>query len=212
MEGLIGYGLCSNGMPAPYRNAAIQMVREALSGTEQQLESALAEAKEKVEGAAADRDSREAALEAAEANVATIQQSLIDAKASLKDVASAAEAARKDLKSLSAAHKVQAGELQAAASRVQRLQAAEQEIYKPLKEAAKATFGPEERKQLNSLRKVGKAFGFHDTLMESVPSVLKKQLDKRRTFDNFVMGEMESAFLKQFEAMEVEMREHKDIF
>jgi len=45
---------------------------------------------------------------------------------------------------------------------------------------------------------MGKEFGFEDSLLEQIPKVLQKGLDRRRTVDNMVMERMETEFSKEY--------------
>merc|ERR1712060_209626 len=67
--------------------------------------------------------------------------------------------------------------------------------YGPLKEASAG--GAKGQKQLKNLCKIGKDFGFHEVLVGALPAILRKQPDKRRTFDGLAMTHLEAEFEKQ---------------
>merc|ERR1712151_1051977 len=59
-----------------------------------------------------------------------------------------------------------------------------------------AAVGPDGQKRLKMLRQVGQAYKFHPELMQVMPSVFKKELDKRRTFDNVILQHFEVELAK----------------
>merc|ERR1712050_449017 len=74
------------------------------------------------------------------------------------------------------------------------LENVEKDALQFLKE--EAAVGPDGQKRLKMLRQVGQAYKFHPELMQVLPSVFKKELDKRRTFDNVILQHFEVEFAK----------------
>eukprot|EP00928_Gymnodinium_smaydae_P044465 TRINITY_DN29669_c0_g1_i1.p2 TRINITY_DN29669_c0_g1~~TRINITY_DN29669_c0_g1_i1.p2 ORF type:complete len:254 (+),score=74.24 TRINITY_DN29669_c0_g1_i1:765-1526(+) len=72
------------------------------------------------------------------------------------------------------------------------LETAEKEAYRPLMENSAA--GSRGEAQLKKLRKAGKAFGFHEALLISLPAILRKQPDRRVTFDGIALRQVEAEF------------------
>jgi len=90
----------------------------------------------------------------------------------------------------------------------EQLHQVEKDAYQPLKEAA--ALGRKGQEQLKCIGKLGKQFGFQEALLESVPGVLKRSLDRRRTFDGFVMTQLEREFLKHYTEMEGKLKEGEE--
>lgn len=49
---------------------------------------------------------------------------------------------------------------------------------------------------MQHLRKIGKELGFHEVLLDAAPAVLRKQPDKRQTFDGITLDQLEKEFSK----------------
>jgi DNA repair exonuclease SbcCD ATPase subunit len=194
-----------NGLPSQYRDAALAMVREALASTEKRLEEELQKAQSKVDSAQEDKVAREAAVTHAERHVHDLQNAILESKVAIKESNTSIGTSRKSLKVLQGAQRSSQEKLNALATKVEQLHSVEQSAYQPLKEAAAQ--GREGHAQLKCIRKLGKDFGFHETLLESVPGVLKRALDKRQTFDGLVMSQLEREFMKHYTDMETKLND-----
>lgn len=194
-----------NGLPSQYRDAALTMVREALASIEKRLEEELQKAQSKVDGAQEDKEAREVAVTHAECHVIDLQNAIVESKVAIKESNTSIGTSRKSLKALQEVQKSSQEKLHALARKVDQLHNVEQAAYQPLKEAAAQ--GREGNAQLKCIRKLGKDFGFQESLLESVPGVLKRTLDKRHTFDGLVMSQLEREFMKHYTDMEVKLNE-----
>merc|ERR1711972_36489 len=72
--------------------------------------------------------------------------------------------------------------------------------------------GTEGNRQLKGIQKFGKHFGFHEVMLDSVRAVLKKDLEKRRTFDGLVMDQLEAAFIKNYTIMKESLEDGQTEF
>jgi chromosome segregation ATPase len=194
-----------NGLPPQYMHAAIALVREALVSTEKRLEEELREARKKVDGAQDDKVAREAAVVDAEAHLTRLKNTIIESKTAIKESSTSIGTSRKSLKVLQGAQKSSQEKLNTIASKVDKLHQVEKDAYLPLKESA--ALGRKGQEHLKCIGKLGKDFGFQEALLESVPGVLKRSLDRRRTFDGFVMTQLEREFMKHYTEMEGKLKE-----
>lgn len=123
------------------------------------------------------------------------KQAVLDSKVELK-VASKAigtEArgiAAADKQKRSAASKVQMWD-----NRKRLVQEVEENAFQPLKEAS--LDGPAVKKQIKYLRKAGQKIGFDEELMSIAHSALQKELQRRHTFDRFVVQSLDIEFAKR---------------
>jgi hypothetical protein len=129
-----------------------------------------------------------------------LRRTISESKATLKESTKAIDTCRHGLTNAQAAQKASQVKLNSAAAQLGQLQNVDRDMYQPLK--ARAAHGAEGFKQLKCIEKVGKRFGFPETLLESARAVLKKELDKRRTFDGLVMSELETQFTKNYNIVE----------
>ena len=83
------------------------------------------------------------------------------------------------------------------------LETVEKDVFGPLKELAAE--GPEGQKQVAALCKFGKQHEFHKELINVVPATLRKQPDKRRTFDCVVVEQLEREFAKHAAKVDASM-------
>merc|ERR1739848_936288 len=90
-------------------------------------------------------------------------------------------------------------------ARKHRLEAAEKYSFGPLKETIAK--GADGQKRLSILRRAGKEFGFHEEMMKVLPSVLKKEFDKRQTFDGLVVERLDKEFEKHSGVLDTQLEE-----
>merc|ERR1711964_261558 len=83
----------------------------------------------------------------------------------------------------------------------ERLEATQKKAYGPLKEVRAQGLNGEKR--LKDLRKVGKEFGFHQVLLNTMPAILRKQPDRRQTFDGVAMQQFDTEFAKHFNKLDM---------
>lgn len=209
LSGLVSHSLgVDDGLPPQYRQAAITLVREALASTERRLEEELCEAQKKVDGAQMDKEAREGAVVEAEVHLNDLKNTIIESKIAIKESNTSMGTSRKSLKTLQGALKCSQDQLSTIAAKVEQLHHVERDAYQPLK--GTPAQGRKGQEQLKCIQKLGKDFGFQDALLGSVPGVLKKGLDRRRTFDGFVMSQLEREFMKHYTEMEGKLKEGKE--
>jgi hypothetical protein len=79
---------------------------------------------------------------------------------------------------------------------VAQLEAVNKNAFQPLRQAS--VQGSTDKKKLLLLQNVGKRLEFHDVLLNTtMPKVLMKRLEKRQTFDRFVLDQVELEFDKK---------------
>jgi hypothetical protein len=209
LSGLVSPSLCSdNALPPQYRHAAITLVREALVSTEKRLEEERRAAQEKVDGAQEDKAAREAAVVDAEIHLHGLKNTIAESKIAIKESTTSMSTSRKSLKAVQGAQKSSQDKLSTIAAKVEQLHTVEKNVYQPLKGAAAQ--GRKGQEHLKRIRKLGKDFGFQEALLESVPGVLKKSLDRRRTFDGFVISQLEREFKKNYTEMEGKLQQGEE--
>jgi len=118
-----------------------------------------------------------------------------DGKLALKSSSKIVDAAHNSLEDAKLVQKTCEAELQGLRSKRELLQNTAMSTYGPLKEASAG--GAKGQKQLKTLCKIGQDFGFHDVLVDALPAILRKQPDKRRTFDGIAMTQLDAEFEKQ---------------
>jgi len=105
---------------------------------------------------------------------------------------------------------LQSQEVQAkrAQGKKRQLEAVEKETYEPLKYAA--ADGLEGSKRLATLRRAGKAYGFHKELLSIAPVILRKPLDSRHTFEDLVVRQLASEFNKYASSLGADVKSSED--
>jgi chromosome segregation ATPase len=148
---------------------------------------------------------RQEAAVAAEQRLATLRQDAIDYKSTLKRSAREIETQRETIREAKAAKNESEADAKNIEHRKHHLVAAERDAFAPLREApAKGLAG---KKCLMTLRRTGKAFGFHNELMHAAGTVLRKSLVSRRTFDNDVLRHVAREFEKRSNILDTALRE-----
>mmetsp|Transcript_15640 Transcript_15640/g.36620 ORF Transcript_15640/g.36620 Transcript_15640/m.36620 type:complete len:462 (-) Transcript_15640:268-1653(-) len=191
----------------PYHEAASTMVGDALADVEGKLRTLLDAARAKVDAAGSDKEARDAALQAAEDNIPVLKQAVQDKKSALTAGGKAIQAAQRDLHACKLEQKAAEATMKVHTKKMDHLQQTQQQSFGALRDAAAS--GAEGQKQLKTLRKVGKEFGFHEVLLDILPAVLKKVPDRRRTFDNFALQHLEAEFRKRAGGIETDIRNHQ---
>jgi len=184
-----------DGQVHPYHEQASTMVAGALADMEGQLRGLLTTARAKVSGSASDKEASAEALQIAEDNLPLLKAALADKKAALTAAGKAIQVAQRDVQVYKIAEKTATLALRVHTKRKDHLRQTEEESYGALKDAP--ALGPQGQKQLKTLRKVGREFGFHEVLLEALPAILKKQPDRRRTFDTSALTHLEAEFQKR---------------
>jgi len=181
----------------------------ALKGTDEALQVALMEAQAKVKGADYEREGRVEAQAAAEAQLDELRRAVAERKLALGGSDKIIQKRHNDVAVAKAAQRSAMAEIKAVAGKKRQLEAAEKDAYEPLRDEPAA--GPDGSKRLTVLRKVGKVYGFHNELLSVAPAILKKELDKRRTFDNLVMRQLEVEFRRNVGSLNSEIQDKEQI-
>merc|ERR1712176_513944 len=106
--------------------------------------------------------------------------------------------------------KREGAELESNTRKKDRLESTKETVFAPLKDnMAKGNKG---QKQIKVIRKVGKEFGFHDVLLDSIPAVLRKQPDRRQTFDGVALRSLSSEFSKHVDKLMTAAKENEVAF
>jgi chromosome segregation ATPase len=177
-----------------WRSTAIEELAQKLSGVEDELLTTMAKAQEVVDGAEGDRRARVAAESAASAEFTRLKHALIDGKSTHKSSGKTVESALQSVDSAAVAQKKMEKTLAELRSKMDFLANVEIQTYAPLKSAPAG--GVKGHKQLKTLCKIGKDNGFHEVLLSTLPVILKKKIDKRRTFDDLAIQQVDNEFVK----------------
>lgn len=211
LGGLVGIALGGDdGMLEPYREAAITMVREALLSVDRKLKRELEEAQTKVDQLRAEEEDQRFDLQNAETRVVELKKMIAETKTNIKESTNAIHTSQHGLVSVTATQKASQCKLNETASKVEQLRSLDQDLYQPLKSLG--VQGPHGSKQLRKIGRVGKDIGFQEAVLKTVPRVLKKELDKRRTVDGLVLDEMESEFSKHYAELESMLNSEQAVF
>jgi predicted RecB family endonuclease len=197
-------------LPEPSLETTVTTVRDAIVGVEDTLVMAVQSAQQRLEDTRAEKASHDANEQEAAACLSDLENKIAQAKAGVKESARDIESRNQDLETLKSQQAASEGGIKAAAKKVERLYKIDQSSYKPLKEVAAA--GTKGHQQLKGLQKIGKEFGFQNTLLASVPEVLKKSLSKRVTFDGHLIDALESEFSKHYGELESALKEEQSRF
>jgi len=184
------------------RVGAVAMLTDALANAEATRQKELQDAQGAVDRSQTDKQARVAAVAAAEAQLAGLAQAVSNRRCSVKEAAKATEAAEATLQSATAARKSAEADLKALVGRKSILEKTEKKAYLPLKAAPAG--GQTGQKRLKNLCKVGLDFGFHEVLISSLPGILGKHPDKRRTFDSLAMEQLEVEFTRRAGSLDAE--------
>jgi len=168
------------------------------------FEAEARDAQREVEEARAAVEAGATAEAQAEALLNETRQVVLQCKEQLKEADKAIETESEAIADAKKEQKSIAVEVRTSAGWKRQLEETVENVYQPLKEAR--VHGPACAKQANYLSKVGKKQGFHRELLTVAPDVLKKQLDKRQTFDNLTLCSLESEFAKHIEALDAKIK------
>jgi chromosome segregation ATPase len=184
---------------------AATLLGKALREIGSSLHTRVQERKVAVAGAEHEEKSRQEALTAAADKVSSLRQSAADCKSGMQRAGKEIDTGREKIKGAKSACRSSAGEAEKIQDRKRHLEIAEREAFEPLREAPAR--GSQGNKRLATLRRTGKAFGFHNELLNVAGIVLKKQLASRRTFDNDVLQNLAREFEKSSTILDVASRE-----
>jgi len=188
---------------------AVTVLTEKAERIGDALQASLQEAHAKIKEADFDKKARDSARRDAEVALAQFRQAVVDHRAAIKNTTKVIDTKRQAIKVAKKTQKQASTAMNTMRAKKQRLEAVEQDAFVPLKEMVAK--GADARKRLSILRTVGKEFGFHEEMMEVLPSVLKKDLDKRRTFDGLVVERVGVEFAKHSGALDAHVKERASV-
>lgn len=184
---------------------AVTVLKEKAERVGEALQASLQEAHAKIKEADFDKKARDVARSDAEVALGQLRQSVADHRAAIKNTSRVIDTKRQAIKVAKKTQKQASTAMSTMQAKKQRLDAVEQDAFAPLKEMAAK--GSDAQKRLSIVRKVGKEFGFHEEMMKVLPSVLKKELDKRQTFDGLVVERVGVEFAKHSGALDTHVKE-----
>lgn len=184
---------------------AVLLLGKALREINSSLQTIVNDCKAAVDGVEDEQKRRQEALTAAAAQLSTRRQTVVDCKSALKRAAKEIDTQRESSKEAKSAQRNSEAEAKNVHERKRHLETAEREAFEPLREAPAS--GSDGNKRLSTLRRTGKAFGFHNELLNVAGVVFKKRLESRRTFDNDVLRHIAREFEKNSSTLDVASRE-----
>jgi len=184
-----------------FQQKFVDMISEALASLEVQLKEAVTGLDTKVAGADAEKKAKADAQEAAKADLEQKSQSVTEKKAAKEGSTTAAKEAHAALKASELAQKTGDASLADAGTRLERLNALKA-LFDALKEGTSTEEG--------AAAKCVKGFkaelsSTDDTMLQTLPSALKKKAADRGTFDQLVMDSVGGELTKLFEKVNEEL-------
>jgi len=153
-------------------------------------------------------EEHESELAKAESSIKDAQKAVADGKGELKDAEKAIKLETKAILNIKEEKKVVADCIKVTEVKKRQLQDVEECVYAPLKEAR--VEGSERQKQVRVLCKAGEKHGLHKELLCVAPMILRKQLDKRQTFDRTVINSLDAEFTKHIDALSSEIHDREN--
>jgi hypothetical protein len=188
----------SNGKQHPDKKC-VESLGEKLASIEDELLASLHKAQAAVDSADCEQKTRLVAQSAAESHLVESKQALVEGRRILEQSVQECEIACEALRTALTARRSCEAELKAVVGKTEKLATIEREAYSPL--TAASACDTNGRQKVKSLCKIGKEFGFHEVLLSTLPAVLKKPIDKRRTFDGMALEHVQVEFAKCFERL-----------
>jgi hypothetical protein len=198
-------GLASKGKRHLEPEQATSILAKAIREIGGSIQGTMDESQATVDNAEIEKESRTQALATAETLLVDSQQAVRDCKGKLKASLQDIDAKKEGISAAKSARVTHESEAKKIVNRKRQLELIEQESYAPLKDTPAE--GVDGRKRLATLRRAGKAFGFHSELLTIAPVVLRKQLDARRTFDEMIVQQLEKEFNKNTIALDANIKE-----
>jgi len=162
----------------PYQTGAVTMVGEALASIEESLKVRVDEMQAQINGAEAEKVARSATMVESESNLGRLEEALAEHQAALSADGAALAEATKALADAKAAETSGESALAAATSMKEKLESARNDSYEVLKEHTCGS--PEREKALKNLANVGSDSGFDTSLLDMMPTSLKKSTRRKR--------------------------------
>lgn len=181
------------------------LLGRVLAKVSKTLEEDVSKARLEVDKAEEQQKVCEAEKSEAEIQLKTAQQEVVSCRTKLKESNKLITAETKALATCASSKKAVASEVKLADKECRQLGDVQEKMYQPLKQAH--VHGAAARKQINALCKAGQKVGFHKELLGVAPAVLRKELARRRTFDQLVVKSLDAEFAKQAEALRSKLEE-----
>eukprot|EP00927_Polykrikos_kofoidii_P084439 TRINITY_DN8895_c0_g1_i1.p1 TRINITY_DN8895_c0_g1~~TRINITY_DN8895_c0_g1_i1.p1 ORF type:complete len:473 (-),score=105.02 TRINITY_DN8895_c0_g1_i1:167-1492(-) len=192
------------GLAQQFQEPLVRLVSASLQEVESRLREDFRQWNAIVEDGDAVLAERESGVEMAEARLHDLKQAVKNRHAELEAAVKALHKSREERRSREKDCRREEATSRAVTAQFNELHATETNTYQVLKQAA--AVGEEAQKGLTALRRVGKHFGFHEVLLDTLPSVLKTKPEKRRTFDDIALKQLEVEFAKHISDREAEMK------
>jgi len=154
-------------------------------------------------------EERESELAEAESSIQDARQAIVEGKVELKHAEKAIKMETKAIVNFKAEKKNAVEDIKLVVARKRQLQDVEETVYGPLKEAC--VEGSERQRHMRLLCKAGEKHGLHKELLGVAPAILRKQLDKRQTFDRLVISSLDAEFTKHAEALSSKIQDGENI-
>mmetsp|Transcript_63721 Transcript_63721/g.141908 ORF Transcript_63721/g.141908 Transcript_63721/m.141908 type:complete len:379 (-) Transcript_63721:89-1225(-) len=183
------------------------LLGRVLAKVSKSLEAEVAQARQEVDQAEEQQKILEAEQSEAQIQLKTAQEEVANCRTKLKESNKLITTESKALASCAAEKKAAIAEVKMADKECMQLEAVQEKMSQPLKQAE--VRGPAARKQIHALCKAGQKVGFHQELLSVAPAVLKKDLERRRTFDQLVVKSLDSEFAKQAKALRSKLEENQ---
>jgi hypothetical protein len=190
------------------REALMSMLGELLRDIDGNLEAACRDAQGNLERVQADREAHDAAEVAAVTHLAEEKQAVADAKDALHISTKAVVESHGTFKNAHSEKRKSESELAAIVSKRRQLETTERDLYMPFKKQSAGSGAGQKR--LKRLCHVGRNFGFHEVLLSTLPAVLRKQPDRRQTFDSIALDRLEVEFARHAADLEAATPSGKD--
>lgn len=159
------------------------------------LQLAVEEQQAAVEAGDEDKEERLQSQANAESHVEDLKATIAQRKAELDSTTKSIEDEKRALNEARAGVKKALAEVQAKETKVRQLEALEADVLAPFKDHQAK--GPDGVKRLKGLCKTGKEFDVHPELLLVIPNILRKQPEKRRTFDTVAIQHLDAEISKR---------------
>lgn len=192
--------LGQNALSTKGHERAVSMLESMMNQQDAGFQQAVSQLTLQVDCAESEKNSRSEQCSSAEAKIMELKNEIAENKSALKDASRNIQLAQDTISKEAAHSKREGAELSAVSQKKELLQITKDKTFTPLKNiTAKGAKGQQKVKEL---RKVGKQFGFHDVLLGSMPAILRKHPDRRRTFDTLAMRSFSAEFSKKLQKLE----------
>mmetsp|Transcript_49775 Transcript_49775/g.115521 ORF Transcript_49775/g.115521 Transcript_49775/m.115521 type:complete len:428 (+) Transcript_49775:52-1335(+) len=184
-----------------FQATVVEMIGEAFRTLEEGLVAAVAELQSKVDGCGEDKVAREAALVAAEQDLAGLKEASNKQQAALQVEQAALTVAQKELAAAEKVQKQGDARFQEAAERLEKLEGGRTSLLEPVRGGSVSSEGIQEFTNFCD------DVNFDRALVQALPLVLKKEPDQRFGFDLVVLDLLEAEFKEVLDKLQTEVQE-----